>query len=1133
MPIEKIRCKRCYHLFTDPEWSAALANHSRLGYVKCPNPDCLQAWWCCEKSNCDAIFTRIANLRRHLKTHHPPPSTPPPHANRQPYCETGVCQPAENEDLSGADTGVDFGGAGSAGGSDIDAFAGYDAGDWDDCGDDTGDDLHELESLPDVDDDDDGDETIDDESQGDSPDSDEDEVVDVAAVAQEVDLLQLLEDDDQSIEDSDLDQPQDEMQHATDAVLYSLFSFPFFEDNARNRAWFWQNYIALMKRNKLVNSLQGLHKYEHMCGGLMGMCWRALHSKKHFGEQNTLPIADTARLFKMMMVAIKCFGELQEDVADLVCNEIESMTGGGTEAFGGDDDDEARTKRALEVLVKKKMSMLSNFPSPSLIIKDNHAMVESLDELMNMIIMSGIPVQYMETPTEYEAALQDEYRREHGPNASLPNQADCNLSSIAASDLLEELKDSVRSEAESDCLGSGEDVVRNTAYWSINAWSDGFERAGLKKKKKGCWMITIDFINPDGNSTSNQHTHVVALGRSNASHTAAVNHVLGQIVDLRKRTRRFCGITGKWIYTSIGLLSYSTDRVERSALLMTGHLGTFGMRSHWAAGMNELRLPVCNACFGDLANGFLNDPAPTFANTVCPRACCDRWDMGSATASTVELPKYYPKNRSNPDTGHAPKFRTVFMEEVKPYRQKFEWLVEGVTFAYKNACSTNRSTMWFKQNVRDFLRSMGVNKEVQEDVCRAAAAFKANPNSNLRFIPLLWLLGIPMHRFINSPMHLLFHGIIKDIMDFCLAFARSFQKGEVFATFVNERLSELESLGLDWCKQLEVPRTYWQAENFLALARVMPAIFGLFFEGGYIPERGATASKSVQQMLNSLHVMISALMSPRLSKDADKIDSYIKIFLSCCHRASIKVYGPSNRKKLIWIGDGNGKSNFVSLLNLPDQIRRYGPVRWYYEGRNERHIQVIKPHLIKNMRSTETYFKSKLDLYFKRKHMELIKSRLEPMRVKREDKHYCRYKSADDVRRKFAEGTPLSASVIEVANSMHTVIAFGGVNAMRVVTVSHDISESSPEICGMPCAACRLGQSSYGVSREDMKRWSVSQCLLLPRKLKGVAFNQEYAFVYSDWDVLDKTNSKGEALLSHMLFSTDVMQDQFEIMNEM
>jgi len=150
----------------------------------------------------------------------------------------------------------------------------------------------------------------------------------------------------------------------------------------------------------------------------------------------------------------------------------------------------------------------------------------------------------------------------------------------------------------------------------------------------------------------------------------------------------------------------------------------------------------------------------------------------------------------------------------------------------------------------------------------------------------------------------------------CLTFAKKHKKGAELERFVNVYLSEIESLGLDWCKMLQVPRTYWQAENFLALSRVIPSIFGHFFENDFLPTSASKQAMAVKQMLNALHVMISAIMSPKLSNDADKIDSYIKFWLSCCHRASVLVHGEGSRKNLIWIGDGNGKGNFISSLNL-------------------------------------------------------------------------------------------------------------------------------------------------------------------------------------------------------------------------
>ena len=50
---------------------------------------------------------------------------------------------------------------------------------------------------------------------------------------------------------------------------------------------------------------------------------------------------------------------------------------------------------------------------------------------------------------------------------------------------------------------------------------------------------------------------------------------------------------------------------------------------------------------------------------------------------------------------------------------------------------------------------------------------------------------------------------------------------------------------------------------------------------------------------------------------------------------------------------------FLSILNLPDQIEQFGSVRLYWEGSNERHIQYSK-RLMKNMRNTASYLATQL-----------------------------------------------------------------------------------------------------------------------------------------------------------------------------
>ena len=56
---------------------------------------------------------------------------------------------------------------------------------------------------------------------------------------------------------------------------------------------------------------------------------------------------------------------------------------------------------------------------------------------------------------------------------------------------------------------------------------------------------------------------------------------------------------------------------------------------------------------------------------------------------------------------------------------------------------------------------------------------------------------------------------------------------------------------------------------------------------------------------------------------------------------------------------GFEKSNFVSLLNLPQQVEEYGTIYLHWEGVRERFIQHVKPSLI-NMRSSVSYLVKKM-----------------------------------------------------------------------------------------------------------------------------------------------------------------------------
>ena len=94
-------------------------------------------------------------------------------------------------------------------------------------------------------------------------------------------------------------------------------------------------------------------------------------------------------------------------------------------------------------------------------------------------------------------------------------------------------------------------------------------------------------------------------------------------------------------------------------------------------------------------------------------------------------------------------------------------------------------------------------------------------------------------------------------------------------------------------------------------------------------------------MIQASFVLISHLMS-HTSIDVGHIDCLIKIFLGMCNMFDT-TFGLSDESNPFWCR----KSNFVSLLNLPAQILKYGPVYLYWGGVKERDIQHVKP-ILKN-----------------------------------------------------------------------------------------------------------------------------------------------------------------------------------------
>ena len=263
-------------------------------------------------------------------------------------------------------------------------------------------------------------------------------------------------------------------------------------------------------------------------------------------------------------------------------------------------------------------------------------------------------------------------------------------------------------------------------------------------------------------------------------------------------------------------------------------------------------------------------------------------------------------------------------------------------------------------------------------------------------------------------------------------------------------------------------------------------------------------------MINSLHVLICKLMSPR-EDGGDDVDLHVKIFLSCCDRYSRGYYGDDVVP--FWVGKGN----FMGLLNLGKQIEKYGSLRWYWEGTHERFIQPVKSVLV-SMRKGTGYLESKLLLIQKLNVLHWIsdgwKNKVEEVgdtegvgdmddegRVLRK---WFRYDDEMDVSSRFKRGCVLSG--FYNGGDIYVVNGKRGCKRAKFCILERDDDETIIDECGLCFWRYEMGdgyEEDVEATREYEKGGlAEGYCLMLPYRKMGERFDNFYAVILDDWDVV-------------------------------
>lgn len=713
---------------------------------------------------------------------------------------------------------------------------------------------------------------------------------------------------------------------------------------------------------------------------------------------------------------------------------------------------------------------------------------------------------------------------------------------------------------------------KSLPIWIV-LWSDDFEpNTQAKQNRGGVWALCATIATPHSILNSDINTYVLAIGPKGACHKRVEETVMDELKDLSSGNSWFYhGGIKKMIkvYAQVyAVLQDSPERRLRNALLLA--TGSYSHLWGYAGDLEHMmpKLLSCDTCFKHLlANTDNVLPCQQCANFNLERTDIlsfpppDHWPWPESNELALLRLTYEILIKAVQESHDNFVDGTWSDKEATAYLKRHAINTEATDEIMEHA---KNAKLWAKVcSERD--DNPAAYEKLAEERAADPSAFEVWKS------PPWWRrVNGDIDEHIDVIMHLIFLGVTKrtnqEIHEWCTMRRR----GTAFSTYANGILESVQKLQLDNFKVLpyrEGTLGGWISENHLGWLRVSKWMYGnldmlaedpVFVEpdpavrtvenwtmvhnrgwlrarglpttgnaaelkarvheyrnphrtGGVppiLPPRGGSVN-SVKQVVVSLVAMVSRAMVEEASEEAVlDLERHVKIFLNV-----LENFDKGKRAHLArnthLIAD---VSNYICLLRVPENMKRFGPLRclWEGSGMGEGILRRLK-YLVSGL--TGNWASNTLTRFLRRKAYELVMGLFgfeeddeedpDEESIRERYRTFHQYTDLTEITSSFNKGEPLS--VIGLADGQFGIIRKkfqrGGVtNEASFIPIQR--GQFSEEVCGAAYFhwECMQPQPS-NEHHVDWKSHIAHVCLLLPR-LNGrgeSAKDQTYYLITTKW----------------------------------
>ena len=176
-------------------------------------------------------------------------------------------------------------------------------------------------------------------------------------------------------------------------------------------------------------------------------------------------------------------------------------------------------------------------------------------------------------------------------------------------------------------------------------------------------------------------------------------------------------------------------------------------------------------------------------------------------------------------------------EKLPPIKVTYDTLTKATRFGFWNFLHGT----WNKSQTHAYFRLVGISTSYFDSIVQLVETYKKHlPVSksilDVIKLPTMWNSIFRLEQCIDTPMHLLFQGITKSLIDECREYLKFHKVWSVFGRHCNAIMDDIFSVQIAFCKiesfngGHEFTTGGWIAETYLGFARVSSVLYSLCTE---------------------------------------------------------------------------------------------------------------------------------------------------------------------------------------------------------------------------------------------------------------------------------------------------------------